>query len=72
MPRTVTECNRLPAAIKEDPPVDTFKAGLCSIKLSTQFIRKKNCLVTSAVRHTRTSSTVYPERGDLIVVLDKN
>ena len=41
IPRTVAECNRLPATIREAPSVDTFKARLCSIKLSTHFTRYK-------------------------------
>ena len=32
---TEAEWIRLPATIREDPSVDTFKARLCSIKLST-------------------------------------
>ena len=41
MPRTVVEWNRLPATIREASCVDTFKARLCSIKLSTHFTRYK-------------------------------
>ena len=37
IPRTVAEWNRLPATIREASSVDTFKARLCSIKLSTHF-----------------------------------
>ena len=40
-PRTVAEWNRLPATIREAPSVDTFKATLCSTKLSTHFTRYK-------------------------------
>ena len=71
LPITVVEWNRLPATIRESPSVDTFKTRLCSIKLSTRLTRN-NCLVTSAVRYTRTPTTDYPVCGDLIVVLDKN
>ena len=39
--RTVAESNHLPATIREAPSVDTFKARLCSIKLSTHFTRYK-------------------------------
>ena len=35
MPRTVAEWNHQPATISESPSVDTFKARLCSIKVST-------------------------------------
>ena len=41
MPSTVAEWNRLHATIREAPSVDTFKAKLCSIKLSTHFTRYK-------------------------------
>ena len=34
----VAEWNRLPATMRESPYVDTFKARLCSINLSTHFI----------------------------------
>ena len=71
MSRTVSVWNRLPATIREAPSVDTFKARLCSIKLSTYFTRK-TCLVTSADRHTRAPTTVYPVCEDLNVVLDRN
>ena len=37
MPRTMAEWNILPATIREAPYVDTFKASLCSIKLSIHF-----------------------------------
>ena len=70
MPRTVAELNLPPATIIEAPSVDTSKARMCSIKSSTYLTR--NCLVTSAVRHTHIPTTVYPICGDLIVVLDRN
>ena len=41
MPWTVAEWNRLPATIREAPPVDTIKARLRSIKLSTHVTRNK-------------------------------
>ena len=41
MPRTMVEWNRQPATIREAPSVGTFKARLCSIKLSTHFTRTK-------------------------------
>ena len=39
MPRTVAECNRLPATISEAPSVYTFKTRLCSTELSTHATR---------------------------------
>ena len=39
--RNVAELNRLPANIREAPIVDTLKARLCSIKLSTHLTRYK-------------------------------
>ena len=37
--RTVVKWCLLPATIREDPSVNTLKAKLCSIKLSTHFTR---------------------------------
>ena len=67
IPRTVAEWNPNPATIREAPSVDTFKACLCN-----SFYQMQNCLITSAGRHARAPATVYPLRGDLIVVLDRN
>ena len=39
--RTVAEWNRLSATMRGAPPVDTHKARLCNIKLSTHFTRYK-------------------------------
>ena len=41
IPRTVAEWNRLPATIREAPPVDISKARLCSRTLSISFTRYK-------------------------------
>ena len=41
MPRTVAEWNRQPASIRKAQFVDTFRARLCSIKLSTHSSRYK-------------------------------
>ena len=41
MPRTMVQWNLLPATVRETPSVDTFKARLCNIKLSTYFTRNK-------------------------------
>ena len=41
IPRTVAKWNRPPATIREGTSVDTFRARLCSIKLSTHFTRYK-------------------------------
>ena len=46
------DCSK-PVAIREAPPVDTFKAGLCSIKLSTHstiHIITGDCSKPAAIR----------------------
>ena len=42
----------------------------CAVLNFLLILPDKNCLITSAGRHTRTPATVYPVCGDLIVVLD--
>ena len=41
MPRTVAEWKRPHATLGESPSVETLRARLCSIKLSTHFTRNK-------------------------------
>ena len=41
MPKTMVEWNLLSANMREALSVDTFKASLCSNKLSTHFTRNK-------------------------------